>query len=165
MSRITRLALAALLLALSACGDAFPTNATNPPRTSQPSPRVTAPPMPDTLAGYRPRGPLQQITLRIIAGDTIATIPGFPVTMNGCAVRQLTVRWRAIDGDIAVGTTWAYVPGVDATPTRETVKPTIQKAGLLILDGCGQPAFFAATAQAGHITNLAIEWQEWYAAA
>jgi hypothetical protein len=141
-----------------------PTSTAPPASTTSTSSTLApgvAPPQPATLAGFSKQGPVVQTMIRVFQGQGGSLIPDFPWSMNGCAQRMFTVRWRALGPAITAGMTQ-----VEQLPVAlsDLPHPTTGLAALMQGDGCSQPAFFFDTAPVDTLEDIAIDYQVWTAA-
>ena len=98
----------------------------------------------------------QRIQQRIFGEDPPTLVAGFPVTMNGCNLRQLRVKWRSVDGPVTAGIA-DYADATTPPPdVRRLQPPALQ--GAMTLNGCEQPAFRAPTQPSGaNLANVVVE--------
>jgi hypothetical protein len=98
----------------------------------------------------------QRIQQRIYGDDPPTLVSGFPTTMNGCATRQLRVRWRSVDSPVAAGITDYSDPTTPPPQVRQQQAPALE--GSMTLNGCEQPAFRTSTQPSGsNLANIVVE--------
>ena len=137
-----------------------PAATTTAPAATTTVPSGTAPPMPDSLAGFSKSGAPVSTMIRVFQGDTGYFVPDFPWSMNGCSQRTFTVRWRALGPAITAGMTHTETPPVHIT---DLAQPTVGLAGSMQGDGCSQPAFFFKAAPQDTLEDVSVEYQVWNA--
>lgn len=94
---------------------------------------------------------LERFVFRLF-DDQFTPVQGFPVTMNGCAIRQLRVRWRSTDTEVLSGYTDYLDPGMKVTVLEQR---ELSMSGTMALNGCEQPIF--ASPEPSAIQNILIE--------
>ena len=102
-------------------------------------------------------------TVRAFDGGT-TLIANFPVTMNGCNLRFVTVRWSALNTGLPVVIGRGDVNTVDgATPIGDLSPAAPAEAGFFSGNGCQQPAFSAVgtAADGSNLTDIVVEYQLW----
>ncbi|GIG93168.1 hypothetical protein [Plantactinospora endophytica] len=117
-------------------------------------PAGSLPDWPQSFPGYN-LGVQGNTTVRVFGGEGgLATIPGFPATMNGCAHQRFLIRWRSL-GDVPIAASLVSAPDLI------TVEPAAYgTAGWMSSHGCGQPAW-GIVHDDSRIEDISVTWQVW----
>jgi hypothetical protein len=110
------------------------------------------------LAHWAPSGyeQPQRIQQRIFGAEPPTLVADFPVTMNGCNLRQLRVKWRSVDSPVAARITDYSGPSTPPPEVRQQQPPALQ--GTMTLNGCEQPAFRTYPQPSGaNLANIVVE--------
>ncbi|WP_154814625.1 hypothetical protein [Actinophytocola xinjiangensis] len=120
-------------------------------------PGTRPPPFPDAVEGYDLSREWRE-TVRAFSGTEWATIYEFPLTMNGCSLQRFYVRWRAVNEQSTVQTTFVSVDDIVLEG------PVDGAAGWMSGYGCGQPAFrMKSSTDESTLTDVVVEVQQWNA--
>jgi hypothetical protein len=120
----------------------------------------TAPPMPTTVAGFRPSD-RRDFTMRVFGHDP-QLVDDFGASMNGCGQRMWTMRWRSLNQPVRV-----LKAPFDFDRCRDSAACTEAgegMAGLIMGTGCDQPVFHTApSVPSNYLTDVSVEVQWWAA--
>jgi serine/threonine protein kinase len=144
-----------------------PASTTQPPRattTTAVTTTSTVPPQPASeLIGLTDTDPshwvpsdyeaTQTFQLRVFDSTTWTIVTGFPVTMNGCDTRQISVQWRSLNGSVRPAITSYWDPTLGDIEADQVGDPATE--GTMLLNGCEQPAFQLLPSP-GTIENLTV---------
>ncbi|MEU7612328.1 hypothetical protein [Micromonospora sp. NPDC049204] len=111
------------------------------------------PAWPDHFEGYRFLRE-ESGSVRVFAGQGLATVVGFPATMNGCAHQRFFIRWRTLGGQ-SVAASLVSVPDLITVETA-----AYGPGGWMSSHGCGQPAW-ELVQDDGSLVDVHIAWQVW----
>ena len=109
-------------------------------------------------AHWAPSGHEQPLRIqqRIFGADPPTLVGDFPVTMNGCNLRQLRVKWRSVDSPVAAGIADYTDPTTPPAEIRQQQPPATQ--GTMTLGGCEQPDFRTYPQPSGsNLANVVVE--------
>jgi hypothetical protein len=90
----------------------------------------------------------------VFDSTTWTIVTGFPVTMNGCDTRQISVRWRSLNGSVRPAITSYWDPTLGDIEADQVGDPATE--GTMLLNSCEQPAFQLLPSP-GTIENLTVE--------
>nr|WP_240742261.1 hypothetical protein [Micromonospora zingiberis] len=111
------------------------------------------PAWPDHLDGYRLLRE-ESGSVRVFAGQGLATVVDFPATMNGCAHQRFCIRWRTLGGQ-------SVAASLVSMPDLITIEPAAYgHSGWMASHGCGQPAW-ELVQEDNSLVDVQIAWQVW----
>ena len=120
----------------------------------------TAPEMPRSIVGYQPIAEPWNESMRVFSHEA-HVLPDFDVTMNGCAQRMWTMRWRSLGEEVRV----LKGPSDTRLFPEACEEVAVGHAGLVVGNGCEQPVFtLGPSVPSNRLTDVAIEVQHWSAA-
>jgi hypothetical protein len=88
--------------------------------------------------------------LTLFAKPEGTEITDLGVTMNHCELTTRTIRWRSLGSTVVVTVFFDHTTGVISTE--------VASAGLLQLNQCGRPIFYAPR---GTVVDVTIEYINW----
>ncbi|MBQ0905783.1 hypothetical protein [Micromonospora sp. U21] len=112
-----------------------------------------SPAWPEHFDGYRLLRE-ESGSVRVFGGQGLATVMGFPATMNGCAHQRFFIRWRTLGGQ-------SVAASLVSVPDLITVEPAAYgSSGWMSSDGCGQPAW-ELIHDDNSLVDVQLAWQVW----